>query len=467
MAEKKSKNFTGQIGFVLAAAGSAVGLGNIWRFPYLAAQDGLLFIVLYIVLLLTIGFSLLITDITIGRKTRKSSIYAYDAISSKWKYLGILTFLVPALIMMYYPVIGGWILRYIGVYLTGQQEAAAQSAFFTSFISSSVSPTVYALIFMGLSGIVIYRGVQKGIEKISFWLMPLMFIMLVGIAIYALTLEYHGPNGEVRTGFEGLVYLLTPKSEPLTLTRFLQVLLDAMGQLFFSLSISMGIMISYGSYVNQEVNLSKCVLQIEIFDTLAAFLAAIIIIPTIYAFVGPDGMKAGPSLMFISLPKIFNAMGTPGIFMGAAFFIMTTFAALTSNISVLEPIVANCMDHFKSERKKTTVWTTLIYLVLVTIVVLGYSVFYMEVHLPNGSVGQLLDIADYLATALFMPVVSLLTCILIGWVVGPKWIADEIASCGNTFKTAKTYRVMIRYIAPVILVIIFFQSTGLLSKFFG
>ena len=465
--EKKSKNFSGQIGFVLAAAGSAVGLGNIWRFPYLAAKDGLLFIVIYLVLLLTFGFTLLITDIAIGRKTRKSSIYAYNAISSKWKYLGILTFIVPALIMTYYPVIGGWIMRYITVYLTGMQAAAAESNFFSSFITSSVSPTVYAIIFMGVTGFVIYSGVLKGIERCSVWLMPIMFIMLVGIAIYALTLEYQAPNGDVRTGLQGLAYILTPKTEALTLSRFCTVLLDAMGQLFFSLSISMGIMISYGAYVKSDVNLSRCVLHIEIFDTLAAILAAIIIIPTIYVFTGPEGMKAGPSLMFISLPKIFNAMGTAGIFMGAAFFIMAAFAALTSCISVLEPIVGNFMDHFESHRKKTTVIATLVYFLLTTIIVLGYSVFYVEVKLPNGSVGQLLDIADYIATALLMPVVSLLTCILIGRVVGPSWIVDEIERNGVKFGFAKLYGLMIRYVAPVLMVVIFLQSVGILGKILG
>ncbi|MCR4666946.1 MAG: sodium-dependent transporter [Desulfovibrio sp.] len=463
MSYAKSTNFSGQIGFVLASAGSAVGLGNIWRFPYLAAKDGLLFIVLYLVLVLTFGFALLITDITIGRKTRRSSIFAYYAMSPKWRYLGVLTFLVPVLIMTYYPVIGGWITRYIAVYATGLQSAAADSAFFTSFISSTTSPILYGILFLALTGLVIFFGVQSGIERVSKWLLPLLFLMLIGIACYALTIEHTDANGQTRTGLMGLAYMFTPKGGELTLSTFLQVLLDAVGQMFFSLSISMGIMISYGSYVNKEVNLTKCVLQIEIFDTVAAMLAAIIIIPTIYVFSGPEGMSAGPSLMFISLPKIFDVMGTAGVITGIVFFVMAAFAALTSCISVLEPIVANIMDMFETKRKITTIVTTLVYMAAATVITLGYSSLYMEVKLPNGSTGQLLDIADYAATAFMMPFISLFTCILIGWIVGSKWIIGEIEREGNVFSMKGAYTFLIRYLAPVLMFILFLQSTGFLD----
>ncbi|MCR5813882.1 MAG: sodium-dependent transporter [Desulfovibrio sp.] len=460
MSEAKNTSFSGQLGFVLASAGSAVGLGNIWRFPYLAAKDGSLFILIYLLLVLSFGFALLLTDITIGRKTRRSSIFAYYAISPKWRYLGVLTFLVPALIMTYYPVIGGWICRYIAVYMTGLQQAAADSAFFTSFITSQGSPLAYGFFFMLITGMIIYFGVQSGIERVSCWLLPIMFLMLIGIAGYVLSLEHTDANGQTRSGLMGLAYILTPHFEDLTFSRFLQILLDAMGQLFFSLSISMGIMITYGSYVNKEVNLSKCVLQIEIFDTIAALLAAVIIIPTIYVFSGPEGMSAGPSLMFISLPKIFNVMGAAGVVVGALFFLMAAFAALTSCISVLEPIVANIMDIFQSARKKTTVLATLFYIVAVSVIVLGYSVFYVEVQLPNGSTGQLLDIMDYISTSFMMPFISLLTCLLIGWVVGSQWIISEVERCGHVFHTKGFYIFMIRYLAPVLMTILFLQSTG-------
>ena len=460
MAEKKG-SFSGQLGFVMAAAGSAVGVGNLWRFPYLAAKDGGgLFLIVYLVLVLTFGFTLLTSDIAIGRKTRQSAIGAYTAMRPKWKFLGILTFFVPVLIMTYYAVIGGWITRYAVVYFTGQAEAAAGDDFFTSFISSPVSPVVYGLIFMVVTGIIVYKGVQGGIERVSRWLMPFLLVLIVAISIFALTLKHTDENGMVRTGLQGLLVYLTPDVSGLTAGRFLNVLLDAMSQIFFSLSVSMGIMITYGSYVKPEVNLSKSVSQIEFFDTLVAFLAGMMIIPSIYVFSGTDGMGAGPGLMFVSLPKVFANMGTAGIFVGAAFFIMAIFATLTSCISVLEAIVANCMEIFHTSRKKTTLVLTVIYAVATAVIALGYSIFYLEVKLPTGSTGQLLDIMDYISNSFMMPFIAMFSSILIGWVVGPRWVTDEVQRNGEKFPRKKLYVFMIKYIAPFVMAVLFLQSTG-------
>ena len=278
--EKKSNHFSGQIGFVLAAAGSAVGVGNLWRFPYLAAKDGGgLFLLIYLVLVLTFGFTLLTSDIAIGRKTHKSAIGAYTEMRPRWKFLGILTFLVPVLIMTYYAVIGGWITKYAVVYVTGQAQAAAQDNYFTGFITSPVSPVVFALLFMGVTALIVYNGVEDGIEKVSRFMMPILLVLVVVIAIYSLTLHSTDASGQVRTGMEGFLYYITPHVEGLTVKRFLQILLDAMSQLFFSLSVSMGIMITYGSYVKPEVNLNRAVNQIELFDTGVALLAGVMIIP--------------------------------------------------------------------------------------------------------------------------------------------------------------------------------------------
>lgn len=460
MAEKKG-SFSGQLGFVMAAAGSAVGVGNLWRFPYLAAKDGGgLFLIVYLVLVLTFGFTLLTSDIAIGRKTRQSAIGAYTAMRPEWKYLGILTFFVPVLIMTYYAVIGGWITRYAVVYFTGQAEAAAGDDFFTSFISSPVSPVVYGLIFMVVTGIIVYKGVQGGIERVSRWLMPFLLVLIVAISIFALTLKHTDENGVVRTGLQGLLVYLTPDVSGLTAGKFLNVLLDAMSQIFFSLSVSMGIMITYGSYVKPEVNLSKSVSQIEFFDTLVAFLAGMMIIPSIYVFSGTDGMGAGPGLMFVSLPKVFANMGTAGIFVGAAFFIMAIFATLTSCISVLEAIVANCMEIFHTSRKKATLVLTVIYAVATAVIALGYSIFYLEVKLPTGSTGQLLDIMDYISNSFMMPFIAMLSSILIGWVVGPRWVTDEVQRNGEKFPRKKLYVFMIKYIAPFVMAVLFLQSTG-------
>ena len=462
--EKKQNNFSGQLGFVLAAAGSAVGVGNLWRFPYLAAKDGGgLFLIIYFVLVLTFGFTLLTSDIAIGRRTKQSAISAYAQMRPKWKFLGILTFLVPVLIMTYYAVIGGWITKYAVTYITGQAKAAAGDDYFTSFITSSSSPVVYALIFMAVTAFIVYNGVEEGIERVSKWMMPILLVLVVIIAGYSLTLQHTDASGQVHTGLQGFLYYLTPNVEGLTIKRFLQILLDAMSQLFFSLSVSMGIMITYGSYVKPEVNLNKAVNQIEIFDTGVAFLAGAMIIPAVYVFSGTEGMGAGPSLMFVSLPKVFAAMGKAGIFVGILFFVTAIFATLSSCISVLESIVANCMEIFHTGRKKTVLILSAIYLGASAVIALGYSIFYIEVKLPNGSTGQLLDIMDYISNSVMMPFIALLSTILIGWIMTPDYVIDEMERGGEKFRRKKLYCIMIRYVAPVMMFVLFLQSTGILS----
>ena len=462
--EKKQNNFSGQLGFVLAAAGSAVGVGNLWRFPYLAAKDGGgLFLIIYFVLVLTFGFTLLTSDIAIGRRTKQSAISAYAQMRPKWKFLGILTFLVPVLIMTYYAVIGGWITKYAVTYITGQAKAAAGDDYFTSFITSSTSPVVYALIFMAVTAFIVYNGVEEGIERVSKWMMPILLVLVVIIAGYSLTLQHTDASGQVHTGLQGFLYYLTPNVEGLTIKRFLQILLDAMSQLFFSLSVSMGIMITYGSYVKPEVNLNKAVNQIEIFDTGVAFLAGAMIIPAVYVFSGTEGMGAGPSLMFVSLPKVFAAMGKAGIFVGILFFVTAIFATLSSCISVLESIVANCMEIFHTGRKKTVLILSAIYLGASAVIALGYSIFYIEVKLPNGSTGQLLDIMDYISNSVMMPFIALLSTILIGWIMTPDYVIDEMERGGEKFRRKKLYCIMIRYVAPVMMFVLFLQSTGILS----
>lgn len=371
--------------------------------------------------------------------------------------------LVPVLIMTYYAVIGGWITKYAVVYLTGQSKAAAADDYFTSFITSPASPVVFALLFMAVTAFIVYNGVEGGIERVSKWMMPILLVLIVVIAIYALTLKHTDASGQVQTGMEGFLYYLTPNFEGLTVQRFLQILLDAMSQLFFSLSVSMGIMITYGSYVKPEVDLNKAVNQIEIFDTGVAFLAGAMIVPAVYVFSGTEGMGAGPSLMFVSLPKVFAAMGKAGIFVGILFFVTAVFATLTSCISVLESITANCMEIFHTSRKKTVLILSVIYLAASAVIALGYSVFYVEVVLPNGSTGQLLDIMDYISNSVMMPFIALLSTILIGWVMTPDYVIDEMERNGEKFRRKKLYRIMIRYVAPVLMFILFLQSTGILS----
>lgn len=460
---KEHKGFTGQLGFILAAAGSAVGVGNLWRFPYLAAKNGGgVFLIIYLLMVFTVGFALLTTDLAIGRKTGKSAIYAYQSMRSKWEFLGIFTFFVPVIIMTYYAVIGGWILNYIKYFLTGQLILAADDACFSNFISSS-SSVYWSLAFMVLTAVIVFGGVEKGIERVSKIIMPILLIMVLGIAIFSLTLKSTTDTGDLRTGLEGLAVYLKPDFTGMTLKRFLQISLDAMSQLFFSLSVSMGIMITYGSYVKKDVDLAKSVSVIEIMDTAVAMLAGVMIIPSVYVFLGVEGMSAGPGLMFISLPKVFFQMGTAGRIIGLVFFILAAFAALTSCISVLESIVANTTEILNTKRKSTTLVLSVVYLIATAVIALGYSKFYVEVSLPNGSTGQLLDIMDYISNSFMMPLIAFLSSIFIGWVMKPEWIIDEVEYGGKKFTRKGLYIIMTKYCLPVIMFVLFLISTGIFT----
>ena len=464
MEQKKSGGFSGSIGFVLAAAGSAVGVGNIWRFPYLAAKDGGgLFLLIYLALVLTFGFTLLTTDIALGRRTQQGALRAFASIRPAWGFLGKLTFLVPALIMTYYTVIGGWVSKYMVDFIAGSGISAAQDGYFTAFITSPVSPIVFTLLFLCVTALVVFGGVEKGVERFAKLVMPGLLVMIVGIAVFSLTLSHTDESGVTRTGLEGLAVYVIPSFEGLTFSRFLQILLDAMSQLFFSLSVSMGIMITYGSYVKRDVNLNRAVSQIELFDTGVAFLAGMMIIPAVYVFSGTEGMASGPSLMFISLPKVFAAMGGAGRIVGIVFFVMVAFAALTSCVSIMETLVANCMEIFSCSRRRVSLIIGVLSAVAAAIICLGYNALYFELKLPNGSVGQLLDVMDYISNSFLMPAISLLTCVFVGWVVGPQFVIEEMERTGDRFTRKRLYSFMIRYAAPLIMAVLFVQSTGLLS----
>ncbi|MBQ9360266.1 MAG: sodium-dependent transporter [Lachnospiraceae bacterium] len=461
-------SFSSSIGFVLAAAGSAVGLGNIWRFPYLAAKDGGgLFLVIYLILALTFGFSLLTSEIAIGRKTKQSPLTAYGTLKKGWGKLGIAACIVPMMIMPYYCVIGGWVLRYAVSYIAGDWTATAQDGYFTSFITSDIAPIVYGVIFLGATCLIIYRGVNRGIEAFSKVLMPILLVLIIGIAIFSLTLS-NDSDGTVRTGLQGLKIFMIPRLEGLSASDFLVVIMDAMGQLFYSLSIAMGIMVAYGSYVKDDENLMRSINQIEIFDTGVAVLAGIMIIPAVFVFMGTDGMSAsGPGLMFISIPKVFLAMGSFGRIIGVLFFLMVLFAALTSSMSILEAIVSSFMDQFSISRKKATVTEFFIALIFELLVCLGYNKLYFEFTLPNGVTAQILDIMDYVSNNILMPIVAISTCILIGWVIKPETIIEEVTKNGSGFGRKKLYVVMIKYIAPIMLLILFLQSFGFFNFLLG
>ena len=463
--QQKRSNFTGSIGFVLAAAGSAVGLGNIWRFPYLAAKDGGgVFLLCYVILALTFGFTLLTTEIAIGRKTCQSPLTAYKELSKKWGWIGYLAVIIPMLILPYYSAIGGWILKYLGSYVTGGATEMMSDGYFTGFITNPWEPIIWFFVFLLATTIIVYKGVNSGIEKISKLLMPILLVLIACIAVFSLTLKSTDANGVTRTGIEGFMKYVIPDFTGMTFSKFFTILMDAMGQLFYSISVAMGIMITYGSYVKKETNLSKSVNQIEIFDTIVAFLAGMMIVPAVYAFMGEEGMaKGGPSLMFVSLPKVFGAMGNIGVVVAVVFFIMVVFAALTSSISIMEALVSSAMDKFRFTRKKATLIIASITFAIGLVVCFGYNFFYFDLALPNGSVGQVLDLLDYISNYVLMPVVAIATCLLIGWFVKPKTIIDEVTVNGEKFSRRQLYNVMVKFVTPVMLFFLLLQAFGLIK----
>ena len=463
MNKKERNSFTGSIGFVLAAAGSAVGLGNIWRFPYLAARDGGgLFLVIYFILVLTFGFALLTTEVAIGRKTKQSPLTAYSQLSAKWKPLGIMACIVPMMIMPYYCVIGGWVVKYFLAFLTGAGAQAAEDGYFGAFITDTSTPIGMMIVFLFLTMVVVLAGVDKGIEKFSKVIMPSLVVLIVIISVFSLTISHTDADGVSRTGMEGLKILFIPDKSSLTFQNIFSTTMDAMGQLFYSLSVAMGIMIAYGSYMRDDTNLSKSIGQIEVFDTGIAFLAGVMIIPAVYAFMGREGMEAsGPGLMFVSLPKVFVQMGAIGNVIGCLFFAMVLFAATTSAVSILEAVVSSFMDQFHMERKNATLTEGAIALVLGLLVCLGYNKLYFEITLPNGAVAQILDIMDYVSNNLLMPVVAISTCILIGWIIKPDAIIKEITKNGEKFGRKGLFIVMIKYVAPVMLFALLLKAIGI------
>lgn len=427
-------SFTGKIGFVLAAAGSAVGLGNIWRFPYLAAQyGGGIFLLVYVILSLTFGFTLMAAEIAIGRKTGKSAISAFGNLDKRFSFLGYIASAIPIIILPYYSVIGGWVAKYIAGFVSGEGHLMAKDEYFGSYISRVGEPLIWFGIFIFLTALIVFFGVEKGVEKVSKVMMPVLILLTIFIAVYTLVTT----DG----AWDGVLYYITPDFSKFSI----MTVVAAMGQLFYSMSLAMGIMITFGSYMKKEISIEKSVHQIEFFDTAIAFLAGLMIIPAVFAFSGGDetALGKGPGLMFITLPKIFDTMPA-GSFIGAVFFIMVFFAALTSSVSLMETIVSILMDKAHLNRRISCVIVFAFSLALGIPSSLGYSVW-SEVKILGL---QVLDLFDFISNSIMMPVVALITCIFVGFILKPKTLSDEI-KIGGEFKLEKMFSVVIRFIAPI------------------
>ena len=442
---KKRSNFTSKLGFVLAASGSAVGLGNIWRFPYLAAKyGGGTFLLIYLVLAVTFGFTLMTAETALGRKTGLSAIGAFKSLDRRFGFVGVLAAAVPIIIFPYYSVIGGWVVKYFTVFVTGGVKDAAGDTYFTDFISGTFEPIGWFFVFMAFTAVIVLCGVEQGIEKVSKVMMPVLVILTIIIAVYGLTLD---------GAMEGVAYYLKPHMSDVSAV----TILAAMGQLFYSMSLAMGIMITYGSYMKKDNNLESSVRQIEIFDTGIAFLAGLMIIPAVFAFSGGDrsALNAGPGLMFMTLPKVFDSMKFGGV-IGTIFFVLVFFAALTSAISLMETIVSIFRDKFGWSRKNTSIFVTVLSLALGIPASLGFGPLSF-ISWMNLSI---LDIMDFVSNSVLMPIVAFFTCIFIGFIIKPKTLADEVKATDGTFKAEGMYTVVIKWVAPIFLVLILASSVA-------
>ena len=555
---RKRASWSGQLAFVLAAAASAIGLGNLWRFPYLAAQyGGGTFIVVYLALVITLGFTLMVTEIAIGRLTQQSQLTAYSKLHRGFGPLGLLATVIPVVIVPYYCVIGGWVLKYFWTYLRmvfnpGENPFADASGFFGSFVGASFAPFGYGLVFILACALVIALGVKNGIEKSNLVLMPLLFVMAIGIAVYVVCLPGSGA---------GIRYYLVPNLDALSaadgsfsFAQLCKTILGAMGQMFYSLSLAMGIMITYGSYMRKGDSIERSVRRIEIFDTLIAIVAGLMIIPAVYMFAvknpkdvtpaelekaggkaelvqsfaeeniralefseadlaklgkkyeveaeeaavraklledwksqpvriaqldeaaeraaatagaAPAGaespeavnrekgrelsikksMNGGVGLMFMTLPTVFADFGRVGALVGAVFFLLVAFAALTSAISLYEACVASVCDLLGMKRRNATFFMFFVIAFLSVFSALGFGVWGSLT--PFGM--DFLTFFDFITNAVLMPIVAIVTCIFVGWVIKPKVIEDEILKGEPRFVARGLYNVMVKYVAPVLI----------------
>ena len=444
---KQRSSFSGKIGFVLSAAGASVGLGNIWRFPYLAAKyGGGIFLLIYILLALTFGYTMIIAETSLGRMTGKSPVGAFHFFGKSISFSigGWLNAIIPILIVPYYSVIGGWVIKYLFEYITGHGDLLASDEYFTSFISDGVSTEICFIIFALFTLLIIYAGVRNGIERVSRIMMPILVVLSVIIAVYSIT----------RPGaLAGVKYFLVPNVQNFSW----MTVVAAMGQMFYSLSIAMGILITFGSYMKKDISIEDSTKNVEIFDTAIAIMAGLMIIPAVFAFSGgdPNTLKAGPSLMFITIPKVFESMGL-GSAIGVLFFVLVLFAAITSSIALTESAVSTFEDELHWNRKKATVIVGIIMIILGSLSSLGYG--------PLASVTiigmQFLDFFDFLTNSVMMPIAAIAISLLISRVVGVDKIEEEVLHGESRFRRKKVFVIMIKYLCPIFAVIILISSVA-------
>ena len=433
-------SFSGKLGFVLSAAGASVGLGNIWRFPYLAAKyGGGIFLLIYILLAVTFGYTMIMAETALGRMTRKSPVGAFAASGKgRWRaFGGWINAVIPILIVPYYSVIGGWVIKYLVGYITGHGSELAQDGYFSSFIANGASVEIVFLLFTLLTLGIIFAGVRNGVERVSRMMMPVLVVLSV-----------------TRPGaLEGVKYFLVPNPANFSW----MTVVTAMGQMFYSLSIAMGILVTFGSYMKKDVSIEGSTKNVEIFDTLIAMMAGLMIIPAVFSFSGgdPDTLQAGPALMFITIPKVFESMEL-GSLVGVLFFVLVLFAAVTSSIALTESAVSTFEDELGWSRKKAAAVIGIIMVLLGSLSALGYG--------PLSGVTvigmQFLDFFDFLTNSVMMPIAAIATCLLVTSVIGVEKIEEEVTQNGQPFRRKKVFNFMIRTLCPVFAAIILVSSVA-------
>ncbi|MDO4454532.1 MAG: sodium-dependent transporter [Eubacteriales bacterium] len=427
---KHHNQWTSKIGFILATAGAAIGLGNLWKFPYLMGRNGgFPFLIAYLFFIVILGIPVMITEMSLGRKTRHNPVHAYEDIHPHAKIVGIFGVLAAFLILSYYSVIGGWILKYFFSYLTTLQAPAD----FNAFIGSSWEPIVWHGIFMFLTVAICLYGI-KGIEKASTFMMPMLFVLLIVVIVRSVTL----PGAS-----EGLAFIFKPNMESF----HLESINAALGQVFYSLSLCMGITVTYGSYLNKKESIPGSCIKVAVLDTMVAVMAGIAIFPAVFAF-GLEPAQ-GPGLIFGTLPKVFSSI-TGGGFFAIAFFILIFLAALTSAIALLEVSVSYALEKWKFGRKKTVIVTGILIFLIGIPSALSFGVL-GDVTILNYSV---FDFIGMITDNILLPLGGLFMCYYIGWKWSPKYLVEEIEQEGIIFKWKKIWIFCVRFITPILVLIV-------------
>jgi NSS family neurotransmitter:Na+ symporter len=445
---QKRENWGSRLGFIMAAAGSAVGLGNIWRFPFTAGTNGGgAFVIVYLFFVALIGFSVMLTEFAVGRRRQLAAVGAFKSVDKRWTFTGVIGVLSGFLIMGFYPVVGGWAIAYIFKSATGLlSNPAGIGDVFGAFITSGFEPLLWMVVFLALNIVIVAKGVSSGIEAAGKVLMPLLFIILIIIAA----------RGRMLPGaWAGMEFLFTPDFSKIDGS----VILAALGQAFFSLSLGMGCMITYGSYLNKEENLVSNAAIVTTMDTAVALLAGIAMFPAMFSF----GMEpaAGPGLVFVVVPTIFAEMGGAGTMFSILFFVALTVAALTSSVSLLEVVVAYLMDEKGFQRKKAVIGTSAVMAVLCVLA-----------SLSLGGLGPVLfgkgafDVFDLLTDKVFLAIGGMLLCIFAGWRLNKEELKEEITNGGKVaFGLFEFWYAMVKYVIPVTVALVAYG--GISSGFEG